>query len=67
MTSSLAELQRKVRQNDNDIQAIYEMLSTIAGTQKRHTNRLDEIDSQLEGMDTKLDQILNLLDRREKL
>lgn len=71
MTSSLAELQRKVRQNDNDIQAIYGMLHDIAVTQKRHGNRLDEfeerfdrVDNKLDAQDVKLQQILDLLNNR---
>ncbi len=38
-----AELERKVRQLDNDVQSIYEMLATIEATQKRQGNRLAEI------------------------
>lgn len=41
------EIERKVRQLDNDVQAIYEMLATIEATQKRHGNRLNEIDAKV--------------------
>lgn len=41
------EIERKVRQLDNDVQAIYVMLSTIEATQKRQGNRLDEIDTKV--------------------
>jgi hypothetical protein len=36
-------LERKVRQLDNDVQAIYEMIATVEATQRRHGNRLEEI------------------------
>ena len=42
MTAS-AEIERKVRQLDNDVQAIYELLGAIQGTQKWHGRRLDEL------------------------
>lgn len=47
-------LERKIRQLDNDVQSIYEMLSSISGTQLRHGNRFDEIDQRLESMDARL-------------
>ncbi len=37
------EIARKVRQLDNDVQAIYEMLAGISATQLRQGNRLEEI------------------------
>jgi hypothetical protein len=37
------DLGRKVRQLDNDVQAIYEMLAGISATQHRQCNRLEEI------------------------
>jgi hypothetical protein len=62
------EIEQKVRQLDNDVQAIYAMLADIAATQTRHGNRLAEIDgklietdSKITGLDTKLDTILGLL------
>lgn len=56
-----AEIERKVRQLDNDVQSIYEMLAGISATQHRQGNRLTEMDSRLTGMDGKLDTILDLL------
>jgi outer membrane murein-binding lipoprotein Lpp len=50
-------LERKVRQLDNDVQSIYEMLSTISGTQLRQGNRLEEIDQRLESVDSKVDAL----------
>ncbi len=59
--ASPAELERKVRQLDNDFRSIYEMLATIEATQKRQGNRLAEIaDAQAEH-GAKLDAILELL------
>jgi methyl-accepting chemotaxis protein len=45
------EIERKVRQLDNDVQSIYEMLAEIAATQRRQGNRLMEIASNLTEMD----------------
>ncbi|MDQ3477064.1 MAG: hypothetical protein M3492_12225 [Actinomycetota bacterium] len=50
-------LERKVRQLDNDVQSIYEMLSTISGTQLRQGNRLEEIDQRLERVEGKVDAL----------
>ncbi len=57
MTMSPVELERKVRQLDNDVQSIYEMLSTISGTQLRQGNRLEEIDQRLESVESKVDAL----------
>jgi hypothetical protein len=56
-----AEIERKVRQLDNDVQAIYEMLATIEATQKRQGNRLTEIATAQAEHGAKLDAILALL------
>ena len=37
------DLERKVRQHDNDISAVYTMIADIQNTQRRHTNRFDEL------------------------
>jgi hypothetical protein len=62
------EIERKVRQLDNDVQSIYEMLAEIAATQRRQGNRLmemdgslTELDGKLTDMGGKLDTILGLL------
>jgi hypothetical protein len=62
---------RKVRQLDNDVQSIYEMLAKIEATQNRHGNRLGEIattigemDNKIGEMDGKLNEILDLLRKR---
>lgn len=58
------EVERKVRQLDNDVQSIYEILSRLEGTQdklvatqRRHGNRLDEIAADQTAQREKLDQI----------
>jgi division protein CdvB (Snf7/Vps24/ESCRT-III family) len=58
----VSRTQRKIRQLDNDVQSMYEMLAGIAGTQARHGNRLDEIDSRLGEMDTRLTGRLDGID-----
>lgn len=50
-----AGVERKVRQLDNDVQSIYEMLSTIHGTQQRHGNRLTELEDRVIALDAKVD------------
>ena len=52
---SPAEMQRKVRQHDNDLRPIYDMLGSIAATQSRHGNRLDEIAGTLSSQAARLD------------
>jgi septal ring factor EnvC (AmiA/AmiB activator) len=67
-----AELTRKVRQLDNDVQSIYEMLTRIEATQQRQGNRLDEVAERLDVVATgqseqssKLDRIVELLEGRD--
>lgn len=52
-----AELERKVRRVDNDVQAIYELLHAISGTQARHGRRLDEFDVRFDGVDARFDTV----------
>ncbi len=49
-TPGPVDVDRKIRQLDNDVQSIYEILEGIAGTQVRHGNRLGEIDARLTGI-----------------
>ncbi|MDQ3307788.1 MAG: hypothetical protein M3499_05460 [Actinomycetota bacterium] len=51
------EIERKVRQLDNDVQSIYTMLSAIQGTQERHTNRLGELAVKVDTVETKVDTL----------
>lgn len=74
-----ADLTRKVRQLDNDMQSVYEMLERIeitqlrmAATQMRQGNRLDELAGRLDEVATAqteqgavLNRIVALLERRE--
>lgn len=48
MTTS-DRMARKVARLDNDVEAIYEMLTVIGGTLTRQQNRLDEIAGVQEG------------------
>ena len=57
MPNTPPDLARKVRQLDNDVQSIYEMLAGIAATQQRQGNRLDEISAEISGHGTRLDEI----------
>ncbi len=57
MTMGPVEVERKVRQLDNDVQSIYTMLSAIQGTQERHTNRLGELAVKVDSLDTKIDTL----------
>lgn len=56
------DMQRKLRQLDNDVQSIYEMLATISATQVRQGNRLAEVDTKLGEVDTKLGDLDAKLD-----
>jgi hypothetical protein len=55
MTVTPAEIQRKVRQLDNEVQSIYEILHSIAATQTRHGTRLDGLDQRFDGVDQRFD------------
>ncbi len=48
MAMNPVELERKVRELDDDVQSIYVMLAGIQGTQERHTNRLNELAARLD-------------------
>ena len=49
------QVERKLGQLDNDVQSIYEMLSTITSTQQRHSNRFNELAEQVGGLELKVD------------
>jgi hypothetical protein len=76
MTTVPPDVQRKVRQLDNDVQSIYELLATIQATQQRQGNRLDELATDVGSLKSdvvrlrtehgaKLDAILDHLRGRE--
>ncbi len=52
---SPVELERRVRQLDNDVQSIYELLNSISSTQQRHTNRLGELAVKADGIEARID------------
>lgn len=58
------ELERKVRQVDNDVQSIYVMLAGIQGTQERHTNRLNELAARLDSVNEDLGSRIDGVDSR---
>ncbi len=67
MTMSPTEIERKVRQVDNDVQSIYEMLAFIQGTQTRHSNRFEELAVKVDALDSKvgsLDHKVDALDSK---
>ena len=78
MPMTPAEVDRKVRQLDNDVQSIYVLLNAISSTQGRHGNRLDELgedvsrldakvtglDAKVTALDAKMDTVLELLRAR---
>lgn len=70
-------LERQVRQHDNDVSALYTMIADIQNTQRRHSNRFDELtedvgalsdrmgslEAKVGSLETKIDQVLELLQR----
>jgi uncharacterized protein YoxC len=48
---------RKVRQLDNDVQSIYEMLARIEATQNRHGNRLAEVATAVSEVTTAVSEV----------
>lgn len=72
MTTDPGELERKVRQMDNDVQSVYELLASISAQQARHLNRLGALDAKIDnlgvqlsarmdGLDSKLDRVIDAL------
>ena len=61
---SPVEIERKVRQLDGDVQAIYEMLAAIEGTQRRHSNRFQELAEQIDEKFAAVDGKFVALDSR---
>lgn len=47
-------LERRVRQHDNDISALHTMIADIQNTQRRHTNRFDELTEDVGSLDGRL-------------
>lgn len=70
-TMTQAEIERKVRQLDNDVQSVHELLRSISATQTRHGNRLDSLDGKVDSLrlkfgtlDGNVDEVLALLRER---
>ncbi len=66
--STPIEVERKVRQLDNDVASIYELLTDLDGNVKkvqagqlRQGSRLDQIEDRLAVVDGKLDTIVAML------
>ncbi|NYF99352.1 DUF7310 family coiled-coil domain-containing protein [Janibacter cremeus] len=51
------DLERKVRQHDNDISAVYTMIADIQNTQRRHTNRFDELTEDVGSLDGRMSSL----------
>ena len=64
MPMSPADTDRKIRQLDGDVQAIYEMISAVDGTLRRQQNRLDEIAADVAALDAKIDTVHDKLDAK---
>jgi archaellum component FlaC len=69
VTTPASDIERKVRQLDNDVQSIYELLTNIQGTQRRQGTmldgmdaRMDRIETRLEGVETRLEGVETRLD-----
>ncbi len=58
------DLERKVRQLDNDVHAIYDMLSDISISQRDQANRLGEVSGRLSGLDGRLSEMDGKLERQ---
>ncbi|MCK0111469.1 hypothetical protein MWU75_04875 [Ornithinimicrobium sp. F0845] len=54
---SPADLERKVRQHDNDISAIYALIGDVQNTQVRHTTRFDELTQDVAGLGERLGSV----------
>jgi len=64
MTMGPVEIERKVRQLDGDVQAVYEMLAAIEGTQRRHSHRFQELTEQIDRKFAAVDSRMDTLDFR---
>jgi predicted nucleic acid-binding Zn-ribbon protein len=48
------DLDRKVRQHENDISATYTVIADIQNTQRRHTNRFNELTEDVGALDGRM-------------
>ena len=51
------DVERKIRQHDNDISAIYTMIAEVQNTQRRHTNRFDELTEDVKALGGRMDSL----------
>ena len=51
------QIDHKLRQHDNEIVSIYDMLAEIKETVVAHDARFDSVDTRLDSVDTRLDNI----------
>lgn len=51
-----AEIDHKVKQHDSDVEAIYEILTSVRNTQDDHTRRLDVLDAKVDRLTLKVDE-----------
>jgi chromosome segregation ATPase len=57
VTTPASDIERKVRQLDNDVQSIYELLTNIQGTQRRQGTMLDGMDARMDRIETRLEGV----------
>ena len=62
MSLSPAEMQRRVRQLDNDVASIYELVHAIHLTQGRHTSRLEELGADMDDLGARVDGLGSRVD-----
>lgn len=65
MTISQSEIERKLKQPDNDLMSVYGLLGRIETTQARHGNRLDKLGAKLSDHDACFDTMDSRLERVE--
>ncbi|WP_256839691.1 hypothetical protein [Ornithinimicrobium faecis] len=51
------DIEHKIRQHDNDIAAIYTMITNVLNTQVRHTNRFNELGEDVATLAGKVDSL----------
>jgi septation ring formation regulator EzrA len=56
MSSSPAEVERKLRRHDNDIAGIYEIVADVQRVQRRHTRRLGKIGGAVERLEARINK-----------
>lgn len=57
MPMNPAELERKVRQHDNDLTSIYDIVSSVQTVQRQHGHRLDTLTEKVTAHDARFDAV----------